>query len=185
MTAERIPMGRMFIDDEMLDTAQRILASGQWIKGPESKAFGAEWAAYCGALGGTPCSNGSVALIAALHALDVGHGADVNVPSHTYIASATCITMVGANPVFVEIDADYYTLEPGAVEAPLGREDERPDEREWHEHGHRPDHPDTGHPDARPDRHPRVLLPVTAEHEEPPQVPHPVAGQPGLDQRWQ
>ena len=66
MTAERIPMGRMFIDDEMLESAQRILASGQWIKGPESKAFGAEWAEYCGALSGTPCSNGSVALIAAL-----------------------------------------------------------------------------------------------------------------------
>nr|MCS5534218.1 DegT/DnrJ/EryC1/StrS family aminotransferase [Candidatus Poseidoniales archaeon] len=119
MTAERIPMGRMFIDDEMLDVAHRILASGQWIKGPESKAFGAEWAAYCGALGGTPCSNGSVALIAALHALEVGHGDDVIVPSHTYIASATCITMVGANPVFVEIDEDYYTLDPSAVEAAI------------------------------------------------------------------
>ena len=119
MTAERIPMGRMFIDDEMLDAAHRILASGQWIKGPESKAFGAEWAEYCGALGGTPCSNGSVALIAALHALDVGHGDEVIVPSHTYIASATCITMVGANPIFVEIEEDYYTLDSAAVEAAI------------------------------------------------------------------
>ena len=119
MTTERVPMGRMFIDDEMLDTAHRILASGQWIKGPESKAFGTEWAEYCGALGGTPCSNGSVALIAALHALNVGHGDEVIVPSHTYIASATCITMVGANPVFVEIEEDYYTLDPAAVEAAI------------------------------------------------------------------
>ena len=116
MTAERIPMGRMFIDDEMLDTAQRILASGQWIKGPESKAFGAEWAEYCGALGGTPCSNGSVALIAALHALEIGSGHEVIVPSHTYIASATCISLVGATPVFVEIEEDYYTLDKEAVE---------------------------------------------------------------------
>ncbi len=74
MASDRVPMGRMFIDDEMLDTAQRILASGQWIKGPESKAFGKEWAEYCGALGGVPCSNGSVALIAALHALEIGPG---------------------------------------------------------------------------------------------------------------
>ncbi|MEC9090598.1 MAG: hypothetical protein VYC11_04430, partial [Candidatus Thermoplasmatota archaeon] len=44
MATDRIPMGRMFIDDEMLETANRILASGQWIKGPESRAFGAEWA---------------------------------------------------------------------------------------------------------------------------------------------
>ena len=119
MTIERVPMGRMFIDDEMLDTANRILASGQWIKGPESKAFGAEWAEYCGALSGTPCSNGSVALIAALHSLDVGVGDDVIVPSHTYIASATCISLVGANPVFVEIEEDYYTLDRDAVEAAI------------------------------------------------------------------
>ena len=110
MASDRVPMGRMFIDNEMLDTANRILASGQWIKGPESKAFGAEWAAYCGALSGTPCSNGSVALIAALHSLDVGVGDDVIVPSHTYIASATCISLVGANPIFVEIEEDYYCL---------------------------------------------------------------------------
>ncbi len=119
MTTERIPMGRMFIDDEMLEAAQRILGSGQWIKGPESKAFGAEWAEYCGALSGTPCSNGSVALIAALHSLDVGHGDDVIVPSHTYIASATCISLVGANPVFVEIEEDYYTLDRDAIEAAI------------------------------------------------------------------
>ena len=108
---DKVPMGRMFIDDEMRETTLRILNSGYWIKGPESKAFGAEWAEYCGALGGVPCSNGSVALIAALHALDIGPGDEVIVPSHTYIASATCISMVGATPVFVEIEEEYYTLD--------------------------------------------------------------------------
>ena len=119
MGTDRIPMGRMFIDDEMLETANRILASGEWIKGPESKAFGAEWAAYCVALGGTPCSNGSGALIAALHAIDVGHGDEVIVPSHTYIASATCINLVGATPKFVEVEEEYYTLDPTALEAAI------------------------------------------------------------------
>jgi len=119
MAFERVPMGRMFIDDEMLETAHRILASGQWIKGPESKAFGAEWAEYCEALSGTPCSNGSVALIAALHSLDVGPGDEVIVPSHTYIASATCISLVGATPIFVEIEEEYYTIDRDAVEAAL------------------------------------------------------------------
>ena len=112
---DKVPMGRMFIDDDMRQTTLRILNSGYWIKGPESKAFGAEWAEYCGAKGGVPCSNGSVALIAALHALDVGPGDEVIVPSHTYIASATCISMVGATPVFVEIEEEYYTLEKEAV----------------------------------------------------------------------
>ena len=108
---EKVPMGRMFINDEMRETTLRILNSGYWIKGPESKAFGKEWAEYCGALGGMPCSNGSVALIAALHALDIGPGDEVIVPSHTYIASATCISMVGATPIFVEIEEEYYTID--------------------------------------------------------------------------
>ena len=112
---DKVPMGRMFIDDEMRETTLRILNSGYWIKGPESKAFGSEWAEYCGALGGVPCSNGSVALIAALHALDIGPGDEVIVPSHTYIASATCISLVGATPVFVEIEEEYYTLEIESV----------------------------------------------------------------------
>ena len=119
MAPDKVPMGRMFINDEMMETAQRILASGYWIKGPESKAFGAEWAEYCGALSGTPCSNGSVALIAALHSLNVGHGDEVIVPSHTYIASATCITLVGATPVFVEIEEEYYTIDSAAIEAAI------------------------------------------------------------------
>ena len=108
---EKVPMGRMFINDEMRETTLRILNSGYWIKGPESKAFGREWAEYCGALGGMPCSNGSVALIAALHALGIGPGDEVIVPSHTYIASATCISMVGAIPIFVEIEEEYYTID--------------------------------------------------------------------------
>jgi perosamine synthetase len=119
MTTEQIPMGRMFIDDEMRSSTLRILNSGYWIKGPESKAFGLEWAEYCGALGGVPCSNGSVALIAALHTLGIGPGDEVIVPSHTYIASATCISMVGATPIFVEIEEEFYTLDIESVKQAL------------------------------------------------------------------
>ena len=61
-----VPMGRMYISDEMREVAMRILESGSWIKGEENKKFGKEWANYCGAVGGSPCSNGSVALIAAI-----------------------------------------------------------------------------------------------------------------------
>ena len=113
---DNIPLGRMFINDEMREVVSDVLDSGRWIKGPHSKAFGAEWAAYCGALAGTPCSNGSTALIAALRLLDVGHGDEVIVPSHTFIASATCIDQVGATPVFVDVEEEYHTLCPDEVE---------------------------------------------------------------------
>nr|AIF01374.1 DegT/DnrJ/EryC1/StrS aminotransferase [uncultured marine group II/III euryarchaeote KM3_146_G03] len=113
---DKIPLGRMFINDEMREVVSDVLDSGRWIKGPHSKAFGAEWAAYCGALAGTPCSNGSTALIAALRLLDVGYGDEVIVPSHTFIASATCIDQVGATPVFVDVEEEYHTLCPDEVE---------------------------------------------------------------------
>ena len=119
MSEEKVPLGRMFIDDEMREAAMRVLDSGHWIKGPESKGLGEEWADYCGALAGTPCSNGSVALIAALRLLGVGPGDEVIVPSHTFIASATCIDQVGATPVFVDIEPEFYTLDPDAVEAAI------------------------------------------------------------------
>jgi dTDP-4-amino-4,6-dideoxygalactose transaminase len=109
----------MYIDDEMRAAVQRVLDSGQWIKGKEGRAFGSEWAEYCGALAGTPCSNGSVALIAALRLLGVGHADEVIVPAHTFIASTTCIDQVGAQPVFVDVEEQYHTLDPRQVEAAI------------------------------------------------------------------
>ena len=119
MGDEKVPLGRMFINDEMRAVAAEVLDSGRWIKGPHGKAFGAEWAAYCGALSGTPCSNGSVALIAALRLLEVGPGDEVIVPSHTFIASATCIDQVGATAVFVDVEEEFHTLCPEQVEAAI------------------------------------------------------------------
>lgn len=119
MGDEKVPLGRMFINDEMRAVAAEVLDSGRWIKGPHGKAFGAEWAAYCGALSGTPCSNGSVALIAALRLLEVGSGDEVIVPSHTFIASATCIDQVGASAVFVDVEEEFHTLCPEQVEAAI------------------------------------------------------------------
>lgn len=114
--SDKIQLGKMFINEEMQTVVLDVLNSGRWIKGPHSKAFGAEWAAYCGAMAGTPCSNGSTALIAALRLLNVGVGDEVIVPSHTFIASATCINQVGATPVFVDVEEEYHTLDPQLVE---------------------------------------------------------------------
>lgn len=116
---ERISLARMHIDDEMRDAAMGVLDSGWWIKGPESKAFAAEWAAFCEASAAATCSNGSQALVAAMRLLDIGPGDEVIVPSHTFIASATAADQVGATPVFVEIEEDTYTLDPDAVEAAI------------------------------------------------------------------
>ncbi len=112
---EPIPLARTYLDEEIRAATIQVLESGRWIKGPESIAFGEEWANWCGALSGTPTSNGSTALIAALRLLNVGPGDEVIVPSLTFISSATCINQVGATPIFVDIEPEFYTMSPRAV----------------------------------------------------------------------
>ena len=111
---EKVQLARMYVDDAMRKGVLEVLESGQWIKGPRSKEFAARFAEFCGARAGVTCSNGSVALIAGLHLLGVGHGDEVIVPSHTYIASATAADLVGATPVFVEVGEDG-TADPNSI----------------------------------------------------------------------
>jgi dTDP-4-amino-4,6-dideoxygalactose transaminase len=113
---KRIAMAHPSWDDEMRDAAMKTLDSLHWVKGPQGKAFGAEFAAYCGAVQGTPCQSGSVALWGALRLLDIGPGDEVLVPSLTYIATATCVSLVGATPVFVDVEPEYWCVDLNALE---------------------------------------------------------------------
>ena len=113
---QNIPMARPTWDDEMLAAAVRTLNSRHWVKGPEGQAFGQEFAAMCGAHGGTPCQSGSVALWGALNLLDIGPGDEVLVPSLTYISTATCVNLVGATPVFVDVEPEHWCVDLDALE---------------------------------------------------------------------
>ena len=94
----------------MRQAALDTLDSLHWVKGPQGKAFGKEFSAYSDAVQGTPCQSGSVALWAALRLLDIGPGDEVLVPSLTYIATATCVSLCGATPVFVDVEPSYLSL---------------------------------------------------------------------------
>ncbi len=114
---ERISMARPSWDDEMRQAALDTLDSLHWVKGPQGKAFGSEFASYSDAVQGTPCQSGSVALWAALRLLEIGPGDEVLVPSLTYIATATCVSLAGATPVFVDVEPDYWCVDLAALEA--------------------------------------------------------------------
>lgn len=114
---ERIPMARPSWDDDMRQAALDTLDSLHWVKGPQGKAFGAEFAAYCQAVQGTPCQSGSVALWGALRLLGIGPGDEVLVPSLTYIATATCVSLVGATPVFVDVEPEYWCVDMQSLES--------------------------------------------------------------------
>ena len=111
----QIPLARPWVDESMIQAATAVISSMRWVKGPESKAFGGEFAHYCGAEAAVPCASGSASLIAALRLLNIGPGDEVIVPSLTFFASVSCIEIVGATPIFVDVEEEYWCLDPEAV----------------------------------------------------------------------
>jgi dTDP-4-amino-4,6-dideoxygalactose transaminase len=91
----------------------------QLFLGPECRAFEQEFANYCGCESGIGCSNGTDALILALRACGIGPGDEVITVSNTFIATVEAIALIGATPVFVDINADTYTMDPTRLEAAI------------------------------------------------------------------
>jgi dTDP-4-amino-4,6-dideoxygalactose transaminase len=100
------------IGAEIERAVSAVLAGGQYILGPEVHAFEAELARYCGAAHGIGVASGTDALRLALEAVGVGPGDEVIVPAFTFVATAEVVTNLGAAPVFADIDAARYALDP-------------------------------------------------------------------------
>ena len=116
---ERIPLAKPYWDEECERAATDALSSGRWVKGPQARKFGEEFAHWCGAISAVPCQSGSAALWAAMRLLDIGPGDEVIVPGMTFIATATSVSLVGATPVFADIEEDYWCICPDDVEAKI------------------------------------------------------------------
>ena len=98
--------------EEEIEAASRVLRSGRvnYWTGGEGRAFEGEFAAWCGARHAVAVANGTLALELALHALGVGPGDEVVVPSRTFVATASCVIARGAVPVVADVDADSQNL---------------------------------------------------------------------------
>ncbi len=94
----------------------RVLEHGQFIMGPEVAELETQLARYVGAEHAVTCSSGTDALLMALMAYEVGPGDAVFTTPFTFIASAEVISLVGATPVFVDIDARTFNLDPAKLE---------------------------------------------------------------------
>lgn len=105
---------------EKIDAAiQRVLAHGQYILGPEVAEVEEKLAAYTGAKHCITVANGTDALQIAQMALGVGPGDEVITPGFTYIATAETVALLGAKPVYVDIDPCTYNLDPKLLEAAI------------------------------------------------------------------
>ena len=111
------PQAQYNTHKEAIDTAiQKVLSGTQFILGENVISFEEEFAEYIGIDHTIGVGSGTDALCLALRALNIGPGKEVIAPSHTAVATIAAIGMVGATPVLVDIDPDYYTISPEALE---------------------------------------------------------------------
>ena len=108
------------IAGELKQDFERVLASGQFILGPEHDAFERELANACGVRHAVGLSSGTSAITLAVQALGIGAGDEVILPAFTYHATASAVAQVGARPVFADVEPVRFGLDPSSVEERIG-----------------------------------------------------------------
>jgi len=97
----------------------RVVESAHFIGGEDCAAFEKEFAAYCGASHACGVANGTDALTVALRAYGIGPGDEVVTVANTFIATGEAILLNGGRPVFVDVDAETFTMDPARLEAAI------------------------------------------------------------------
>ena len=107
------------LKDEIDAAMQTVAAAGHYILGPQVKAFEQEMAAALSCSHAIGVANGTDALHLALRALRIGPGDEVITTPFTFVATTEAIGLVGATPVFVDIDPQTYNIDPLCIEAAI------------------------------------------------------------------
>lgn len=114
-----IPAARPEIAEDERNAVDRVLRSGMLAQGPEVAAFESEFASIVDGRRCIALNSGTSALHLAFLAGGVGPGDEVIVPSFSFAATANAVSLTGAVPVFVDIETDYFSINPAAVEAAI------------------------------------------------------------------
>ncbi|MDA2923806.1 DegT/DnrJ/EryC1/StrS family aminotransferase [Acidobacteria bacterium AH-259-L09] len=104
------------LSSELKSAVQRVMERGDFILGQEVADFESEFAQFCGTAHAVGLANGTDALHLSLRACGIGPGDEVITAANSFVATAAAISFAGATPVFADVDARTYTLDPAAVE---------------------------------------------------------------------
>lgn len=111
--------GLVEIRDEINSKVTELIDNTSFVGGKEIDSFEQEYAEFSNIKYAVGCSNGTDAIEVGLTALGIGIGDSVVVPANSFIATAEAVTNVGADVVFVDVDDEYYTMDPVKLEEVL------------------------------------------------------------------
>lgn len=104
------------LQNEMQETFQNVIKQGIFIQGEMCRLFEKEFATFCGVKYGIGVGNGLDALRMILLGYGIGMGDEVIIPANTFIATALAVSMVGAKPVFVDVDRQTYNIDMDKIQ---------------------------------------------------------------------
>lgn len=110
-----IPVASPYIGEEEIAAVGDVIRSGILASGQDVLEFEKKFAAYCGCEYAVGTNSGTSALHAALLGAGIGAGDEVIVPSFTFIATATSVSMCGAKPVIVDVEDEYFTIDSDQI----------------------------------------------------------------------
>ncbi|WP_121742937.1 DegT/DnrJ/EryC1/StrS family aminotransferase [Natronorubrum halophilum] len=116
-------IARPILGEAEVERVAEVIRSGMIADGSTVREFEREFSAFCGVDHGVATSNGTTALHAALIGLGIGPGDRVLTTPFSFIATANAIRLVGADPVFADIDPETYNLDPAAARAVAAEEE--------------------------------------------------------------
>ena len=116
-SSERIPYCKQTLGEQEIEAVTEVLRSGWIVRGPLSTQFEEQVAKRVNATNAIACSNGSAALEIALRGLGIGPGDEVIVPTLTWVSTASAVRLVGAKPVFCDVDPITHCVTPETVTA--------------------------------------------------------------------
>jgi UDP-2-acetamido-2-deoxy-ribo-hexuluronate aminotransferase len=117
------------IREALENTIRSVLDHGRYIMGPEIRELEEELARYTGVRHAVGCSSGTDALLLALMALDIGPGDAVFTTPFTFVATAEAVSLLGATPVFVDIEPATFNMDPAELEKAVAGLKNRPGAR--------------------------------------------------------